>query len=511
MKLIGLVIGESNPIQIVALTEKAQPLGAYVKIEHEQGDCLGLIERSTAKSAAMNQVDVKDWLTAQETVEQAQKDIRDKGFETEIRIVGKIDELKNSKTVLPYIPPLPGNRIFQVETNDLKDIFSPEEQRWKRVGKLLRTQNVDVKINLDKILSRHLAILSKTGMGKSNLVTVLAREIGKIGGTMIIFDYHNDYGGLELKDDHDKKIYVNHIEAKVNPRKLEVEEFSNMIEIPENAINQRVIVSKYFDVARTEKNFWQTFESSIQKFIESGDAKKEKLKDASQGVIKRLQRAQRLFSSVIDPDIEEPKALLKQLEINILNAHEFSEKQADIALAYYLRTIYEDRKSASKNDKKEVIFETPVLFVIEEAHTFIRANIDTDSKYWAARIAREARKFGLGLCIVSQRPYKVDEDTLSQMGSFALLKIIQKRDHDVISSSSEEVTDKIVSQLTTLNNGEALLIGEWVKIPTLTKIDDVSDSKRFGSDISAIDAWAKAEMMKKKESSQELIDKEDLR
>jgi len=509
--MIGLVVGESTPTQITALTEKAQPLGTYVKIEHEQGDCLGLIERSSAKSAAMNQDEVKDWLTAKEMVENSQKDIRDKGFETKIRLVGKIEELKNAKTMLPSIPPLPGNRILQVDPKDLKAIFSPDDAKWKKIGGLLRQENVEIRINLDKILSRHLAILSKTGMGKSNLVTVIAREIAKVGGTMIIFDYHNDYGGLELKDEKGKKADINHIDAKINPRKLDDDEFANVIEIPENATNQREIITMFFEGARTDSDFWGNLEKLIGDYIKSDDSKKEKLRSSAQGVLRRIRKARKLFSSVLDPDIEDPKALLRQFEINILNAHEFSEKQADIALAYYLRTVYDDRKAASRGNESEVIFETPALFVIEEAHTFIRANIPTDSRYWAAKIAREARKFGLGLCVVSQRPYKVDEDTLSQMGSFALLKIIQKRDHDVISSSSEEVTDEIVSQLTTLNNGEALLIGEWVKIPTLTRIDDVSDSKRFGSDISATDAWAKAEKMKKKISSQELINKEDLR
>ena len=53
-------------------------------------------------------------------------------------------------------------------------------------------------INLNKSVSRHVGILAMTGMGKSNLVTLLAKQIAKLDGTVIVFDYHNDYSDLNI-------------------------------------------------------------------------------------------------------------------------------------------------------------------------------------------------------------------------------------------------------------------------------------------------------------------------
>ena len=81
---------------------------------------------------------------------------------------------------------------------------------------------------------------------------------------------------------------------------------------------------------------------------------------------------------------------------------------------------------------------------------------------------------------------------------------------DLVELNSEDITEELSRQLTSLNSGESLLTGRFVKIPTLAKIDDVSELKGFGSDISATEGWAKAKKMKKTKSSQELIDKDDI-
>ena len=521
--MIGLVITGTTPSEIQIVTEEPQSVGTYVKIQHQKGDCLGLIEKSEAVSEAMNQEEITDWETATETARMAKKNTRDIGYRANVRVVGIIDALKKGITKIFPVPPNPSTEVHEVESKTLQEIFAPDDTKWTRIGDLLRTSNVDVKINLDEIVSRHLAILSMTGMGKSNFVTVLAREIAKREGTMIIFDYHNDYGRLELKDEKGNKINVNHIDAKITPRILDAEKFAELIDIPSGATRQREQLEGAFIAAQNEVEFWEVLENRIELIIQpqvvdpavaQPDANEDAVERRQQvrtarGLLTRVRRARRLYSNVIDPLVVEPRASLHPHKINILNARGFNEKQADVGLGYYLETTFDDRKDAATGER-DVIFETPVLFVIEEAHTFIREGVDTDTKYISGKIAKEARKFGMGLCIVSQRPSKVDEDVLSQMGSFAVLKMIQDRDQKMVSGTSEDITEELSRQLTSLNSGESLLTGRFVKIPTLAKIDDVSELKGFGSDISATEGWAKAKKMKKTKSSQELIDKDDI-
>ena len=518
--ILGIVKDVTDPINIKIQAKEPLPLGKYVTIERDDDKCLGLVETSLSSSSAIS--NITNFQEAIESVEVSKDSTRDKGFETTIRIIGTVESLKNGRPTLPSTPTIPGTKISDVENDTLRIIFSPDNSKWSRIGNLLRTKDIDAKINIDEIVSRHLAILSMTGMGKSNFVTVLAREIGKRNGTAIIFDYHNDYGQLELFNEENEKINVNHVDAKITPRILSGDQFAQIIDIPKSAIHQADILIEIFEQIREETNFWERLEAelilvrdgigAVAPAAAPGPAAAAEQRDRQRRagrLLTRVQRARRLYSNVIDPLIENPRDSLKQNSINILNATNFNEKQADIGLSYYLETAFNDRKNSALGNR-DVIFQDPLFFVIEEAHTFIKVGSETETKFVAGKIAKEARKFGMGLCIVSQRPSKVDEDVLSQMGSFAVLKMIQKRDQDSIFNTSEEITEKMAGHLSSLNVGEAFLTGRFVKIPTLVKIDEETKSKGFGSDISATNAWSKSVKMTKKESSQELIDKEDL-
>ncbi|MBC8252050.1 MAG: ATP-binding protein [Candidatus Nitrosopelagicus sp.] len=518
--ILGIVKDVTDPINIKIQAKEPLPLGKYVTIERDDDKCLGLVETSLSSSSAIS--NITNFQEALESVEVSKDSTRDKGFETTIRIIGTVESLKNGRPTLPSTPTIPGTKISDIEHDILRIIFSPDSSEWSRIGNLLRTDEIDAKINIDEIVSRHLAILSMTGMGKSNFVTVLAREIGKRNGTAIIFDYHNDYGQLELFNEENEKINVNHVDAKITPRILSGDQFAQIIDIPKSAIHQADILIEIFEQIREETNFWERLEAelilvrdgigAVAPAAAPGPAAAAEQRDRQRRagrLLTRVQRARRLYSNVIDPLIENPRDSLRQNSINILNATNFNEKQADIGLSYYLETAFNDRKNSALGNR-DVIFQDPLFFVIEEAHTFIKVGSETETKFIAGKIAKEARKFGMGLCIVSQRPSKVDEDVLSQMGSFAVLKMIQKRDQDSIFNTSEEITEKMAGHLSSLNVGEAFLTGRFVKIPTLVKIDEETKSKGFGSDISATNAWSKSVKMTKKESSQELIDKEDL-
>src|SRR5207237_9199664 len=99
----------------------------------------------------------------------------------------------------------------------------------------------------------------------------------------------------------------------------------------------------------------------------------------------------------------------------------------------------------------------PHLVVIEEEHVFIPKEEETDSKYFASKVAREGRKFGLGLVIVSQRPRGIDANILSQMGSLAVMRMIQQDDQAHVSAASEALSRDLIDKLTSRNHGEAIV------------------------------------------------------
>jgi len=180
-----------------------------------------------------------------------------------------------------------------------------------------------------------------------------------------------------------------------------------------------------------------------------------------------------------------------------------------------LQELLADRKAAVNakggkvKSKKSYRFNTPIFVIIEEAHVFIPKNEDAKAKYWAAKIAREGRKFGLGLGIVSQRPRDIEANVLSQMGSLAVMKIVQEDDQRQIASAAESISREFIGQLTSLNIGDAVLVGQWVNLPAIVHIDEMK-GKKIGSDQDAVGEWAVAKKIESAgtNSSQDLVKKD---
>jgi len=121
--------------------------------------------------------------------------------------------------------------------------------------------------------------------------------------------------------------------------------------------------------------------------------------------------------------------------------------------------------------------EFPLLVVCEEAHVYIpRAS---DSQFVGARrsmerIAKEGRKYGVGLLVVSQRPHELSETVLAQCGTFICLRITNPDDQAYVRSLVPEVEGELVTVLAGLARGEGLILGEAVPLPSRVKFDQPS-------------------------------------
>jgi len=504
---LGYVIGESKPTFVTAITSRALSVGEYIKINTDEGEVLGLVERSSVSSAAFT--DVRNFDEAEESIEIAELNKRDKTFTAHIGVLGFLESLRRGQSTIPAIPPIPGAEITLPSKQDLEEIFSPKKEGWVKIGSLLRNKTIDAKVNLDKIVSRHLGILAMTGMGKSNLVSLVTKQISKLNGTIVIFDYHNDYTSLNIPR-------INIIDAKINPRLLDADQFSEVLEIRDGAnVQQRVLRMAFTKQVRESKEFWTRLENEVDFIVNSEDKKIKEIRTSAYRVQDIIEEAQRRFEDILDPNMGDPISFIKEGRTNILNISELSEKQANVAVAFYLQQLLKDRKDASiakhGRAKRERVyrFNSPIFVIIEEAHVFIPKEHDTSAKYWAAKIAREGRKFGLGLGIVSQRPRSVDLNILSQMGSFAIMKIIQEDDQRQIASATESTSRELIAQLTSLNVGDAILVGQWTNLPSLVHVEEVKE-KIMGADQSAVNAWARADRMNEVavESTQGLVQKD---
>jgi hypothetical protein len=131
--------------------------------------------------------------------------------------------------------------------------------------------------------------------------------------------------------------------------------------------------------------------------------------------------------------------------------------------------------------------ERPLLIVLEEAHTYLGSQAPgTPAKSRAAtaarRIAREGRKYGVGMMLVSQRPSEIDSTILAQCGTLMALRLTNDADQAQVSKCASDNLKSLFSTLPILRTGEALIVGEAVNMPIRAIIDRPAEGRRPDSD-----------------------------
>lgn len=131
----------------------------------------------------------------------------------------------------------------------------------------------------------------------------------------------------------------------------------------------------------------------------------------------------------------------------------------------------------------------PLLIVLDEAHTYLKAGEESISSRTVQAIAKEGRKYGVGLLLVTQRPSELDETVLSQCGSIIALRMTNSRDKGHVVSAMQDELREMADVLSGLRTGEAIVSGEAVRIPSRIKFFQ-SNSSTKSSDPVASKLWA---------------------
>ncbi|RLF86469.1 ATP-binding protein, partial [Thermococci archaeon] len=155
--------------------------------------------------------------------------------------------------------------------------------------------------------------------------------------------------------------------------------------------------------------------------------------------------------------------------------------------------IKELRNIMKSIENKSKALAEPILMIVEEAHIFAPQGEHNDAVRILSRIAREGRKFGVGLGIVSQRPNKLNEDVLSQTNTKIILKIVNPKDQDYVLKASEQLSSDLLADIASLGKGEAVIVGQAIALPALVKIYNFKEKggDYGGEDIGIVSRWRK--------------------
>ena len=471
--VVGICVGETNLNEVTFISDKMPQVGQYVTIEYDGKKVLGMVENLVRGNDALN-VDINDFKAIQKI---SKIGVEDNYIRGKVKILGDV----NDNLKLPRTPVLPGTEIQLADAKILKEIFKVTNPI--KLGTLVNQSDVEVNVDANPILSRHLAILAMTGAGKSNTVSVLIDQLLYYNVPVFVFDMHGEYKGAEFPNGN-----VNVIKPKINPKYMTFHEIKKLVNIPSNAYLQERYFRKAFKKAKKqiedgvahENNFLQLMYDILQE--ESLDENSDK---RIVDVMNKIDDSMDKYSNLFDQYAGNILTSIKKAHVNVLDLSQVDESVASVLVSHILRNSLKRSKIAANSGNKEELLDNSVFYILEEAHILAPNKRDSDSKRWIQRVAREGRKFGLGLCLVSQSPKTVDHDALSQMNNMIILRLVEPEDQRHVQSASESLSQDLVNQLPSLNVGEAIVLGLMTKVPTLVKIDKFQ-GRTHGDDMDII-------------------------
>ncbi len=383
---------------------------------------------------------------------------------------------RDGSFIRSFIPPSPGSEVLDAEPEMLKRFLGFEDGELM-LGNI-EHHDVDARVSMTRLLQKHLAILSMSGSGKSYLTSVILEELldrekekGRVA--VVVVDIHGEYLGFKYDSKYGSVTRV--VDGKEIMVPLKKITPSNMQEwLPNLSPVQREVLSDALWNLRKEKKSAGDKYYSMNELTEAID-KSEKTSDAkSKMALKRALGSLKALRFITKKS-ENPRLVsdVKPGHLLILDFSTIDDlRKKQILVSLFARRLFKLRK-------KERI--PPFVIVIEEAHNFAREKAEASeaiSRSVIETIAREGRKFGASLCLISQRPVNLSTTALSQCNSHIIMRITNPNDLDHIQMSSEGIDSRVARSITGLKVGEAIIVGEAVNYPTFVKIRKRKSEKR---------------------------------
>ena len=369
-------------------------------------------------------------------------------------------------------PPSPGTKARIASRATLEKFLGFDLDKGLLLGEI-EHHNVPVKLNISRLLQKHVGILAQSGSGKSYLISVLLEELlmrkkedGRIG--VIVMDAHGEYrsfaepvNGNVHKDFSQMSRFIKASEVQIGVPKLSAAMMAMMV--PGISPAQKRDLGKVLERLRQDmKGGLGPFDfHSVKAEIMRDTEIKQATKETLIGWILTLEQMH-LFGKTDNPSIND---LVRPGQLTIVDLSDVIDlKKKQVIVAYFARKLFDERR------QKRV---PPFTMIVEESHQFAPEKAPKEgsiSKYAIELIAREGRKFGAGICLVSQRPKHLSTTALSQANTHIILRITNPYDLDHIKQTSEGIDQRSLDMITSLRTGEALLVGEAVNYPVFFKV-----------------------------------------
>ena len=470
--------------------QKGAEIGTLMKVETPTSITLALISALSSPTPTHNS---------------SEKELRI----VEVELIGELpkDENGQPKSFRRGVSSYPslGDLVYRATRTELAMAYACDAETAVRVGCIQQDPTIPAMIKVDEMLGKHFAILGTTGTGKSCTVALILRRILEKNpqAHILLLDVHREYaqsfkGMSEIitPDNMALPFWLLNFDEAVEiiigqqaNRDADVEVLREIIPIAKARYmgNQRrdkngslrardVLVDNNIGVDtpipyRTS-DLTGVLEEYIGKLELRGELAPYKRIKARIEAISRDPRYAFMFGSLtVQDNMAQVLARLFRIPVNgkpiaILELGGLPSEIVNVVVSVLARLAFDFGVwSAGK---------IPITFVCEEAHRYVPNDKTTGfepTKRAISRIAKEGRKYGVSLCIVTQRPAELDPTILSQCNTIFSMRLTNERDQDILRAGISDAAASLLDFMSTMGAGEAITFGEGVALPTRIKFD----------------------------------------
>ena len=426
--------------------------------------------------------------------------------------------------------PTPGAKVFAVGLNEINAIFSKFRDYGFFIGQLSAHEKYHLSLDPKALFGRHFAILGQSGSGKSWTVTSLIQHTLKAMPKthLIMLDLHGEYcwrnsaGAIESAFPSEVVNYVDAMELEMPYWMMTYAELVDLFinRDDRGASMQMAFMREILQQLKRKESRTLGLENasidtpiyfSLAEMYMQFKAANEERKDfgKTQGALfgqfdEFLVRMQSRFNDVRYDFLLKPKKRTSSDSMTDL-LRQFvglGEKKSNITVVD-LSSVPTDVRPAVSAQVGRLAYEFnywnpkrhefPITLICEEAHAYIPREKNgpfEGTKKMMERIAKEGRKYGVSIGVISQRPTELSETMLAQCSSFICLKTTNPDDQTYIRGLVPEAEGDLTDILTSLGRGEALVLGEAAPLPTRVQIYRPNPEPK-SNDVDYFIGWSK--------------------
>ena len=429
----------------------------------------------------------------------------------EEKLTGKLHGFRRGVTRYP----VPGGMVYPASTQDLKQVYASDGRSAVTIGKVYPTKDIRAGIYIDAMLGKHFALLGSTGTGKSTSAALLLHRICEAApeGHIVMIDPHGEYSAA-----------FRHTGVILDVSNLQMpywimnfEEHCEVL-LTSNGNERQVdadILARCLLKARQKSRLAESMGkitvdspipyllSDLSNEIQDGMGKLDKSTNSAPYMriknkldeIKGDPRYQFMFSGMLVADtMADFIAKIFRMPSNgkPISIIDVSGVPSDITatvVAVLSRLVF-DFAIWGREERT-----SPILLVCEEAHRYVPNEKNADGNSVGtilSRIAKEGRKYGISLGLITQRPSDLAEGVLSQCGTIISMRLNNDRDQEFVRAAMPEGARGFLDAIPALRNRECIICGEGVAIPMRVSFDNLEESRRPASeDPSFVELWNK--------------------